>query len=118
MTFVHLQLVAVTTLAFGIASLVSYAFTREASVCPKRWVVPMALCFGWIGGTAVVLTVSWRLHLSLAPSVFACGFVALLLVLLTFETRRVLLACNPDDFMLAVVILNTSTLCIVKSSGT
>ena len=114
MTFVHLQLVSVTTMAFGIASLVSYAFTREASICPKGWVVPMALSFGWMGGTAVVLTVSARLHVSLAASLFACGFVALLLVLLTFETRRVLLGCNPDDFMVAVVILNTSTLCIVS----
>lgn len=47
----------------------------------------------------------------------ACGFVFLLLTLLLFETRRTLLCSNPDDFMMCIVILNASMLCLARGSA-
>ncbi|CAK9085955.1 Uncharacterized protein SCF082_LOCUS40692, partial [Durusdinium trenchii] len=115
MTTMHLQLVAASTVTFAIAALSCAVLTRDGSWCPKSRVVPVALSFGWTVGTALVVVLSMQLHVErMWESMIACGFVALLLVVLMFEARQTLIVGNPDDFMLTLVILNASMLCVVS----
>eukprot|EP00435_Cladocopium_sp_Y103_P027840 s336_g6.t2 len=115
MTKMHLQLMANTTITFAVASLLSAVLTREKPWCKKERIVPIALSIGWTVGTVVVVTVSEMYHIGrIWEPVLACGFVSLLLTLLLFETRRTLLCSNPDDFMMCIVILNASMLCLVS----
>jgi len=66
-------------------------------------------------GTVIVVTVSELYHVGRVwEPLLACAFVLLLLVLLLFETRQTLLSSNTDDFMMCIVILNASMLCLVS----
>ena len=66
----------------------------------------------------VVVTVSEMYHIGRSwEPMLACGFVFLLLTLLLFETRRTLLCSNPDDFMMCILILNASMLCLARGSA-
>lgn len=115
MTKMHMQLMANTTITFAVASLLSAVLTREKPWCKQERIVPIALSIGWTVGTVVVVTVSEMYHIGkIWEPMLACGFVSLLLTLLLFETRRTLLCSNPDDFMMCIVILNASMLCLVS----
>lgn len=117
-TLLHMELVCMTCIAMGIASLGCCVLTREFFKCLSVHAVPIALFTGWLTASVGVVLVE-RLT-PLEPSLkdwepwLASVLLGLLLLLLMFEGRLALMRGQPDDFMGILIIMNGSMMSVVS----